>query len=44
MAITPLHKEKFKKNLFVLAIVIGFMILIWAITVLKITEHGVAIQ
>ena len=44
MAITPLHKQKLKKNLFVLALVIGFMILVWAITVLKIQEHGVIAQ
>ncbi len=41
MAVTKLHKEKLKKNLVVLAIVIGFMVLIWAITILKIKEYGV---
>lgn len=44
MAITPLRKHKLKKNLFVLALIIGFMALIWAITILKINEYGVAVQ
>lgn len=44
MAITPIHKKKLKKNLFVLALVIGFMVLIWAITIFKIQEYGVVAQ
>ena len=41
MPISKLHKEKLKKNLTVLAIVISFMALVWVITVLKIKEYGV---
>ena len=44
MAVTPLHKQKLKKNLIVFGIILGFMVLIWAITVLKITEYGVTTQ
>ena len=44
MSITPLHKAKFRKNLAVLALVVGFMALIWAITILKIEQYGVAIK
>ena len=41
MPISNLHKIKLKKNLAVLAIIIGFMALIWVITILKIREYGV---
>lgn len=44
MPLAPIHKIKFKKNLMVLALVLGFMVLIWAITVLKIQEYGVVAQ
>ena len=41
MPISNQHKVKLKKNLAVLAIIIGFMMLVWAITILKIREYGV---
>lgn len=41
MPIGSLHKIKLKKNLVVLAIIFGWIALIWAITILKIQEHGV---
>ena len=41
MPYSPLHKTRLKKNLMVLAIIIGMMMLIWAITMLKIKEYGV---
>jgi hypothetical protein len=44
MAITPLHKAKLRKNLAVLAMIVGFMALIWAITILKIQQYGVGGQ
>ncbi len=43
MAITPLHKTKLKKNLVVFGIILGFMVLVWAITILKIKEYGVSV-
>ncbi len=43
MAITPLHKDKLKKNLTVLALIVVFMVMIWAITVYKIKEYGVSV-
>ena len=42
MPLAPIHKTKFKKNMMVLAMVIGFMVLIWAITILKIEQYGVS--
>ena len=33
---TQLHKKKLKKNLAVLAMVIGFIAVIWAITMIRI--------
>lgn len=44
MGITPVHKAKLKKNLTVLGIIIGFMVLVWVITILKIKEYGVIAQ
>ena len=35
---SELHKQKFKKNLAVLAIVIGFMALLWGITMIRISS------
>lgn len=34
---SPVHKAKFKKNLTVLAILVGFIALIWIITIIKIS-------
>lgn len=44
MPISPIHKDKLKKNLTVLAIIIGFMAMVWLITILKIKEYGVIAQ
>jgi len=44
MPASPVHKEKLKKNLVVLALIIGFMAMIWAITILKIKEYGVSVE
>jgi len=34
---TELHQKKLKKNLTVLALILGFIALIWAITMIKIS-------
>ena len=34
---SDIHKKKLKKNLVVLGIIFGFMALIWAITIIKMT-------
>jgi hypothetical protein len=44
MPISLLHKSKLKKNLATLAIVFCFILVVWAITVLKIQEYGVAVR
>lgn len=35
MAAGPVHKERFKKNLLTLAMVLGLVGLIWAITIFR---------
>ena len=35
---TELHKKKLKKNLTVLAMIIGFFIIVWAVTMIKIAS------
>ena len=42
MGHSPLHKEKLKKNLMVMAIIVVFMLTVWAVTILKIKEYGVS--
>lgn len=34
---SDIHKKKLKKNLVVLGIIFGFIALIWAITIIKMT-------
>jgi len=34
---TDLHRKKFKKNLAVFGLIIGFMALIWIVTMIKIS-------
>jgi hypothetical protein len=40
MPIEDLHKKKRKKNFTLLALIIGFIALIWAITMIKIGNVG----
>jgi len=37
---TDLHKKKLKKNLMILALVFGWIALIWVITMLKVNHGG----
>jgi hypothetical protein len=41
---SPLHKEKLKKNLIVLAMIFGWIALIWVITMLQIQANGVSMR
>jgi uncharacterized membrane protein len=40
MAISELHKKKRMKNFALLALIAGWCILIWAVTMVKITHMG----
>lgn len=44
MSRSPVHKAKFKKNMIVLAMIVGWVALIWVITMLQIGSHGVAMR
>lgn len=44
MPIRKLHKEKFKKNMILLAIIFGWIALIWLITMLQIQANGVSMR
>lgn len=37
MAVRPVHKERFKKNVLTIALVFGVVAFIWAITIIKMT-------
>lgn len=39
MPLDELHKKKLKKNMAVLAVIIGMIALIWAVTVIKIMQN-----
>lgn len=40
MAKSEIHKKKFKKNLAVFSLIIGFIALFWVITMIKIAGAG----
>lgn len=40
MPLSDIHKRKRAKNLMLLAAVFGWIALIWAITMIKIANHG----
>lgn len=40
MPISDIHKKKRAKNLMVLAAIAGWIVLIWAITMIKLTNAG----
>lgn len=44
MPLSPVHKEKFKKNIILLAIIFGWIALIWVITMLQIQANGVSMR
>lgn len=41
MPISQIHKQKLKKNLILLAILLAWVAIIWTVTMLKIQEHGI---
>lgn len=40
MPIEKLHKTKLKKNLMILALIFGWIVLIWIVTMLKVNHGG----
>lgn len=40
MALDELHKKKKKKNLMILALIFGWIALIWVVTMLKVNHGG----
>jgi hypothetical protein len=44
MPIRKLHKDKFKKNMTMLAIIAAWIAVIWIITMVQIGSHGVAMR
>ena len=39
MAITDLHKKKFRTNMAILLAILAWMALIWVVAVIKMSEH-----
>lgn len=40
MPLSDLHKKKRMKNLAILALIVGWCVLIWAVTMVKLTQSG----
>ena len=40
MPVTEIHKKKKAKNLALLALIVGWCVLIWAVTMVKLTQGG----